>query len=50
MTTPRTIPHFRPICTAVRVRKNADHGDRMPVSLRVEPEADRRAFILHHSA
>ena len=31
-----------------RVRKGAGHGGTMPASMRVEWEADRWAFVLHH--
>lgn len=32
----------------LRVQKSAGHGGGMPVSMRVELEADRWAFVLHH--
>lgn len=32
----------------LRIQKSAGHGGAMPVSTRVELEADRRAFVLHH--
>ena len=30
------------------VQKSAGHGRGMPISMRVELEADRRAFVTHH--
>ncbi|MCY4627572.1 MAG: prolyl oligopeptidase family serine peptidase, partial [Acidobacteria bacterium] len=32
----------------IRIQKSAGHGSGMPVSMRVELEADRWAFVLHH--
>lgn len=32
----------------LRVQKSAGHGGGMPVSMRIELEADRWAFVLHH--
>ena len=32
----------------IRIQKSAGHGGGMPVSMRVELEADRWAFVLHH--
>lgn len=33
---------------ALCIQKSAGHGGGMPISMRVELEADRRAFVTHH--
>ena len=42
------MPPFRPIRVAIRVQESAGHGGGMPMSMRVESEPARWAFVPHH--